>query len=178
MEHETLLNLTAGRRAFLKLLASASAIAGAGMAGCTRAPGAIPPGLTFLDDTTYWIVKAFAGRILPPGGTIPQGAGDVDVLPYFDALVSSQPPETRKDMRSGILLLEYRALFYRLSFKRFTEMTPEMQDEYLKSWESSSVSLFRGIFWGYKKICCLGFFSNKDVWPHIGYDGRWIRSMA
>ncbi len=77
-------------------------------------------------------------------------------------------------MKSGILLLEYRALLFRLSFKRFTQMSADMQDDYLKSWENSSVALFRGVFWGYKKICCLGFFSNEKIWPHIGYDGRWI----
>jgi hypothetical protein len=174
MAHDTLLNLTTKRRAFLKILASLAVTAGAGLAGCARGLGSIPSGLTFLDDTTYWIVKAFSERILPAGGVIPQGADDIDVVPYFDAIVSSQPPEIQKDMKSGILLLEYRALLFRLSFTRFTEMPPEMQDRYLKSWETSSIALFRGIFWGYKKICCLGFFSNEKIWPHIGYDGRWI----
>ncbi len=174
MEHDTYLDLTTKRRSFLKLLASLAATAGAGLAGCARDLGGIPSGLSFLDDTTYWVIKAFSERILPPGGLIPQGAGDIDVVHYFDTVVSSQPPEIQSDMRSGILLLEYRALLFRFSFRRFTEMPADMQDQYLKSWETSSVALFRGIFWGYKKICCLGFFSNDKIWPHIGYDGRWI----
>jgi hypothetical protein len=154
-------------------MASLAVTAGAGLAGCTRAPG-IPPGLAFLDEETYWVIKAFAGRILPPGGAFAEGADDTDAVAYFDSVVSSQPPEIQKDMRSGILILEYRALFFHLSFKRFTEMPPDLQDKYLKSWETSSVALFRGIFWGYKKICCLGFFSGATVWPRIGYDGPWV----
>ncbi len=77
-------------------------------------------------------------------------------------------------MRSGILLLQHKALFFRPSFARFTEMPPELQNEYLAAWEQSRVSLFRGVFWGFKKICCLGFFSSRTVWPRIGYDGPWI----
>ncbi|MBN2225566.1 MAG: gluconate 2-dehydrogenase subunit 3 family protein [Deltaproteobacteria bacterium] len=161
------------RRTFLKLLASFTVTACTGLAGCSHAPG-IPSGLTFLDEQTYPVIKAFANRILPPGGAFPQGADDIDVVDYFDTVVAAQPPEIQKDMRSGILLLEYRALFFRLSFKRFTEMPADLQDKYLKSWETSSVALFRGIFWGYKKICCLGFFSNEKIRPHIGYDGPWI----
>jgi hypothetical protein len=174
MDYDIHLGFPAKRRTFLKILASLAVTTGAGLAGCARDLGSVPPGLAFLDDTTYWIVKAFSERILPPGGPIPEGAGDLDVVPYFDSIVASQPPEIRKDMKSGILLLEYRALLFRFSFKRFTEMPPDMQDQYLKSWETSSIALFRGIFWGYKKICCLGFFSNEKVWPYIGYDGRWI----
>jgi hypothetical protein len=168
------LGLTSSRRKFLKILASAAFVcAGAGLGGCGRY-GPAPAGLKFLDDTTYPVVKAFAGRILPPGGAFPEGAGDIDVVEYFDAVVSSQPPEIQSDMRSGILLLQHKALFFRLSLTRFTEMSPEAQDAYLKSWEGSGVSLFRGVFWGFKKICCLGFFSNERIWPYIGFDGPWI----
>lgn len=173
MKDRALLQLTIGRRTFLKIAASLAVAAGAGAAGCSRVTP-IPARLTFLDASTYPVVKAFAGRILPAGGMPPQGADDIDVLRYFDTLVSAQPPEVQKDMRSGILLLEYRALLFRLSFKRFTQMPADLQDAYLRSWESSSVALFRGIFRGYKNICCLGFFSNKEVWPYIGYDGRWV----
>lgn len=167
------LDFTTERRTFLKILASLAVTAGTGLAGCTHISG-IPSGLAFLDNTTYWVVKAFANRILPPGGAFPQGADDIDVVAYFDTLVSAQPPEIQKDMKNGILLLEYRALLFRLSFKRFTEMPVDLQDKYLRSWETSSVALFRGIFRGYKNICCLGFFSNERIWPHIGYDGRWV----
>jgi hypothetical protein len=165
--------VAAGRRTFLKIMAALAITAGSGLSGCSRVTP-LPPGLKFLDDTTYPVVKAFADRILPPGGPFPQGSSDIDVLQYFDSIVSAQPPEIQKDMRSGILLLEYRALLFRLSYKRFTEMPADLQDAYLRSWETSTVALFRGIFWGYKKICCLGFFSNKKIWPHIGYDGPWV----
>jgi hypothetical protein len=168
------LGLTASRRKFLKILGSAAfACAGAGIVGCGRHDRA-PAGLAFLDDETYPVIKAFAGRIIPPGGAFPEGADDIDVVSYFDAVVSSQPPEIQSDMRSGILLLQHKALFFRMSLTRFTEMTPETQDKYLKSWEGSGVSLFRGVFWGFKKICCLGFFSSRQIWPYIGFDGRWI----
>jgi hypothetical protein len=167
------LDFTTRRRTFLKIVAALAVAAGAGLPGCTGAPG-VPAGLKFLDEATYPVISAFAGRILPPGGAFPQGADDIDVVSYFDTVVSSQPPEIQKDLRSGILLLEYRALLYRLSFTRFTRMPPDLQDDYLRSWETSSVALFRGIFWGYKKICCLGFFSNDTIWPQIGFDGRWI----
>ena len=173
MNDRDLFDFPTKRRTLLKIIATLVVTAGAGLGGCTRVP-TMPAGLKFLDEATYPVVKAFAARILPPGGAFAQGADDIDVLRYFDTIVSSQPPETQKDMRSGILLLEYRALLFRLSGKRFTRMSPDLQDAYLKSWETGTVALFRGIFRGYKKICCLGFFSKEEVWPHIGYDGRWV----
>lgn len=173
MEPKYPLGLTLSRRIFLKVLASAAVCGAAALPGCARYEEA-PDGLKFLDDTTYPVVKAFAARIIPAGGPFIEGADDVDVVTYFDAIVSSQPLEVQRDMRSGILLFQYKALLFRLSLRRFTEMSPELQDQYLKSWESSGVSLFRGVFWGFKKICCLGFFSSEKIWPRIGYDGRWI----
>jgi len=171
MNDRDLFGFPTKRRTLLKIIAAFTVTTGAGLNACTRVP-TMPAGLKFLDEATYPVIKAFAARILPPGGAFPKGADD-DVLRYFDTVVSSQPPETRKDMRSGILLLEYRALLFRLSGKRFTQMPTDLQDAYLKNWETSTVALFRGIFWGYKKLCCLGFFSTEEVWPHIGYDGRW-----
>ncbi len=174
MKYAHPLGLTATRRTFLKVLTCAGVAAvWAGLPGCAP-DGKAPSDLTFLDASTYGVIRALAERVIPAGGAFPEGADDVDVVRYFDSIVSAQPPEIQKDMKSGILLLEYRALFFRLSFKRFTEMTPDTQDAYLRSWETSSIPLFRGVFWGFKKICCLGFFSNEKIWPRIAYDGRWI----
>lgn len=174
MEPNDLFHLTTPRRTFLKLLSGAALLGSTvGISGCSGYPKA-PDGLLFLDDTTHAVISAFADRIIPRGGAFSEGALDLDVVRYFDTIVSDQPPEVQKDMKSGIMLVEYGAPFFQFTFKKFTNMTEGERDEYLKGWESAKVPIFRGIFGGFKNLCCLGFFSNEKIFPHIGYDGPWI----
>jgi hypothetical protein len=174
MEPKDFFNFTTPRRTFLKFLSAAAVLGStAGIEGCAGYPAA-PDGLAFLDDKTHAVILAFADRIIPRSGAFPEGAVDLDVVSYFDTIVSDQPPEIQKNMKSGLLLIEYGAPFFQFTFKRFTRMSDEERDTYLRCWENSRVPIFRGIFCGFKNLCCLGFFSNENIFPHIGYDGPWI----
>jgi hypothetical protein len=173
MSDETILTgFRPSRRAFLKGLAVASAAVGAGgmLSSCGGYEKA-PEGLLFLDDKGYAVIRAFADRVVPRGGPYPEGALDTGVVEFFDAFAATDYPEVRKDFRSAIALIEHGPLFIRGKFTRFTQMTPDEQDDYLASWQASSVTLLRGAFLGFKRLCFMGFYTNEKIWPHIGYEG-------
>ena len=138
-----------GRRTFLKIsVVFLGTLAGGSLTACGNYLRA-PKGLKFLDDKTYTIIKAFSERIIPQGGPFPEGAGDIDVVEFFDSIVSAEPPEIQKDMRRGIILLEHGTLPFKLRFRRFTKLPPEEQDDYLRGWENSRITLLRGVFKGF-----------------------------
>ncbi len=159
------------RRTFIKsMLVLTGAAATVGPSGCADYPKA-EGNFAFLDDKTHAVIKSFSERIIPRGGAFEEGAEDIEVTGFFDRLVGAEPPEIQKNMRSGIMLLEHAPIFLMFKFKRFTQMTDDEKDLYLKKWEESGVTLFRGVFKGFKNLCTLGFFSNEKVWKYIGYDG-------
>ena len=163
------------RRAFLKgllILASATTF-GTFLPGCG---GYIEPpeGLRFLDKKRYNVMKAFAVRVLPPDGAFPEGAMDTGVLEFFDGFVATDYPEVQKDLKKAITLLEHGTLLLNFKFKRFTKLTVDEQDEYLRTWEDSRIALLRGAMIGLKRLCFMGFYTNEKVWPRIGYDGPWV----
>ncbi len=171
-EDNILTGLGTSRRMFLKGLALVATAAGVGgtMSGC-GGYAEIPEGLKFLDEKGYAVISAFADRIIPRGGPYEIGALDVKVVEFFDEFAASDYPEVQKDFKSVITLLEHGAPFLDFKFKRFSQMTTDEQDEYLKGWESSKLALLRGAFVGLKKLCMMGYYSNEQVWPHIRYDG-------
>ena len=159
------------RRVFIKsLLLLCGVTATVNTMGCAAYPP-VKNDFDFFDEKTYAIIKSFSERIIPQGGAFPEGAVDISIMEFFDSLVSAEPPEIQKNMKSGIMLLEHAPIFLMFKPKRFTEMTDEEKDQYLQKWEQSGNTLFRGVFKGFKNICTLGFFSNEMVWQHLGYDG-------
>jgi len=172
MSDDLVFQFTPTRRTFLRGLAfTASALAaGIGTSGCAGYPD-IPAGLKFLDEKGYAVMSAFAERVVPGGGPYDIGAADARVVEFFDEFAATDYPEVQKDFKSVISLFEHGPLFLQRSTKRFTEMTPDEQDEYLKKWETSDSVVLRGAFVGIKKLCMMGFYTSELVWPHIGYDG-------
>jgi len=173
MSDETILTgFSPTRRAFLKGLAVVSTAVGAGgaLSSCGGYEKA-PEGLQFLNDKEYAVIRAFADRVIPRGGPYPEGALDTGVVEFFDGFAATDYPEVQKDFRSAIALIEHGPLFIKGKFTRFTQMTADQQDEYLAAWQSSSVTLLRGAFLGFKRLCFMGFYVNETVWPSIGYEG-------
>jgi hypothetical protein len=173
MGDETILTgFSTSRRAFLKGLAVASAAVGAGgaLSSCGGYEKA-PEGLLFLDDKQYAVIRAFADRVVPAGGPYPEGALDTGVVEFFDKFAATDYPEVQKDFKNAIALIEHGPLLLKGKFTRFTDMTPDEQDEYLASWQNSSITLLRGAFLGFKRLCFMGFYINEKVWPSIGYEG-------
>ena len=172
MSDDLVFQFSPTRRTFLRGLSfTVSALAvGAGTSGCAGYPE-VPSGLKFLDEKGFAVMSAFADRIIPGGGSYEIGAKETRVVEFFDEFAATDYPEVQKDFKSVITLLEHGPLFMQFSAKRFTEMTPEEQDEYLEKWETSDSALLRGALVGIKKLCMMGFYTNELVWPHIGYDG-------
>jgi len=172
MDENILTGFGTTRRMFLKYLAFAASAVGVGTSFSACAKYEAPPeGLGFLDDKEYAVISAFADRVVPRGGPYDLGALDTGVVEFFDGFAATDFPEVQKDFRNAITLLEHGPLFITFTFKRFTEMTPEEQDEYLAAWQSSKNALLRGAFVGFKRLCFMGFYINEGVWPHIGYEG-------
>jgi hypothetical protein len=81
-------------------------------------------------------------------------------------------------VQTGAALLhvvDYAPFVFDFTFKRFTHMTPAEQDASLEGWMRSRFALRRQAFMALRNLSFLGYYSQEETWPLIGYAGPLLR---
>ncbi len=126
--------------------------------------------LMVLSPRQYKILSVFSDRLIPRGGAFSLGALDVGVAEDIDRMVSNLDQTIQMGLKMFILLFEYSTFFFTRKFKRFTRLSPEDQESYLKGWESSRFYLRRLPFFLLKLLCLSIFYSDERVGKDVGYE--------
>lgn len=112
---------------------------------------------------------AAAARVLiPPGGSIPWGADDVDVAGRLARDVDGWPPRVRRQIRLFLTAFEFLPL---ASGRRhtFSRLSPDEQGDFLeKTYHHRSASR-RLLVTLLKQMCFVTYLSVPDVEEAIGY---------
>lgn len=165
------------RRRFLELSAAGSAALGlSGLlpSGCATYPSP-PSGLKVLNGKEYSVLKALAARLIPRGGAFPAGAEDVDVARLLDDFMAGEDEENQKQFKTALALFEHGPLFFSFTPGRFTDLSDEGKDDYIRGWATSRLGLRRTIYTAFKKATFMTFYAQSTAWPVIGYDGPWVK---
>jgi hypothetical protein len=100
---------------------------------------------------------------------------DTDAVATIDALCGSLDPSVTQPLPTLLRVVDYAPFVFDLSFKRFTRMTPEEQDASLTGWMRSRFALRRTAFMALRNLSFLGYYSQEETWPLIGYGGPLLR---
>ena len=118
--------------------------------GCqTYSPIARP--LRFLSRKEFAVVTRAAVRILG----FADERGD-EIGGFIDTLLADLPPTTQNQARLMLRVVEHRTHLFDLKPKRFTRLSPDEQDAYLRGWMESSLGARRLVFRALKTLAALG----------------------
>ncbi len=173
---EALLGAPFDRRRLLTGGASGVALLALGAllpVGCRSYPSP-EADLRVFNAMEYSILNAAAVRLLGVPGKVGSEAGQVDVAANIDRLVASWDAEAQRQLRTMLRLFEHGTYLFDLQRKRFTKLSADQQDLYLRGWMSSTLGVRRTVFRALKVLAALGFYPDPRVWRRLGYDGPWL----
>ncbi len=165
-----------GRREFLKkgLLGALILAAGGGTFLATRRTRAIPGlgPLQVLTPEEATVVLAVANRLVPERVGFPRPL-EVGLPRKVDALVAGLHPGAQKEIRRLLNLFEsaLAGALFEGQFRTFTASSPWEQDDRLRGWAQSRVTLRRSGFRALKKLVAATYYSSPETWAAIGYPG-------
>ncbi len=165
------------RRTFLKrTLAGGVAAAGAGGVALALRPGAPGPPprtpLRFFTPAEYGLFAIVARRVVPPVAGAPS-ADELDVAGKADGLLARAAPHVQGDLRRLLGLFDDALAAFLLDGRTspFSRLSAAGQDEALRQWRDSRLSLRRSGFQGLQRLAAALYYSDPRSWPAAGYPG-------
>ncbi|MCK6525683.1 gluconate 2-dehydrogenase subunit 3 family protein [Myxococcota bacterium] len=151
---------------------AALSIGGIGVSLSRTAPRSPRAPLQALDERQFAVLAAVADRIVPGDHRFPS-AWDLWVPEKIDANLGKAEPGLAVELGMGLLLLENAVAALLLDGRpaTFTRLDAEAQDETLKRWQSSSLTLRRTIYKALNGLCTATYWSSPEIWRLVGYPG-------
>ncbi len=170
------LRLAATRRGFLRLSGTTAALTAlAGLRAVPPAAAAEPGGTPVFDETEREILTALMERMVDTGDPAAPAVRDTRAVATVETLCETLDPGVVRQLRLGLRLFEYGPLVFELTLARFTGMSDARKDASLRGWMESRFALRRLAFLGLRNVCLLGYYSQEETWPLIGYAGPLLR---
>jgi len=154
----------AGLRALPAAAAGESRLAAAGGSGPT-ADGA------FFSTGEREILAAVVARMVETGDPRAPDLEDTRTLEVIDEACSALAPELTELLPMALRLFEWWPFLFELRFRRFSELPADAQDESLAGWMHSRFAVRRTAFLALRNLAMLGWWSQEETWPLIGYRG-------
>lgn len=170
------------RRGFLRLAGTTAAFGAlaqlrplpASAFGC--APSA--PGERFFDANQTEILTQLMQRMTDTGLPDAPRVRDTRAVATVDAVCRGLDPAVSGVLPLALLLFEWGPLLFDRRFARFSRLAAAEQDASLRGWMNSRLALRRAAFLGVRNLCFMGWYSQPEVWPLIGYQGPLLRRSA
>lgn len=162
-----LIQLGLGGAALLALGGGALAWAGRGYA---LRPGEVAIGLSVKQLA---VARALVETLVPGGDGLPSGL-DLGIVQKVDEQVWATDEGTASDFRAALLLVEHAPPLFGF-YSRFTTLDAPARREVFERMLRSRRDVFVQIATALKQLIVLCYYADERVWPHIGYDGPWIK---
>jgi hypothetical protein len=166
-----------GRRDFIKkgLLGGLILAVGGGtwlFTRRTRAQRSLEGPFQVLSVEEATVVLAVANRLIPERVGFPRPL-DVGVPRKVDAILAMAHPATQKEARQLVRLFEnaLTGLVFEAQLRTFTSSSPEEQDERLRGWATSRITLRRTGYRALKRLVYAAYYASPETWPVVGYAG-------
>lgn len=166
------------RRGFLRLGGATAALAGltqirvvppaaqAAVATATSADGA-----RFFDDQETEILTQLVERLVDTGQPDAPAVRETGTVATIDALCRELDPALTSVLPTALRLFEWGPLLFDLRLARFTRLDDAGKDASLRGWMTSRLAARRQGFLAIRNLALLGYYSQDETWPLIGYAG-------
>lgn len=122
--------------------------------------------LRVLGAQEYSILAALADRIAP-------GASDRQVAEKIDDLLAISEPELGAELQLLLRFLENAlpGVFFEGQPRPFTARSPEAQDETLRAWRSSALTVRRTGYRALQALVLGTYYADPQTYAQVGYPG-------
>jgi len=168
------------RRAFLRGAGLAASLTAVGRLRTLPAAAAelAALGPRFFSDYETEILTQIVERMVDTGDPAAPAVRDTRAVATIDALVATLDPAVSGQLPLALRLFEWGPLLFDFTLSRFTRMTPAEQDASLEAWMTSRLEIRRIAFMGLRNLALLGYWSQDETWPLIGYAGPLLGARA
>jgi hypothetical protein len=164
----------ATRRGFLRLAGGGAALAG--LARMRALPAAAAPlaataGPRFFAEREREILTRIVERMVDtgePGAPPVRATRTIDTI---DGLCRALDPALTAPLPALVRLVEWGPLLFDGRLARFSSLDAAAQDAHLAGWMRSRLGLRRLGFLALRNLALLGYWSQDESWPLIGYQG-------
>lgn len=161
------------RRGFLALAGSGAAFAS--VASLRAVPAAAlevaPAGAGFFLPHDREILTQVVERMVDTGDPAAPAVRETRTIATIDSLCARLDPASTAPLPALLRLVEWGPLLFERRFARFTGLDAADQDAALHGWMSSGLALRRMGFFALRNLALLGYWSQDETWPLVGYAG-------
>ena len=165
------------RRGFLGLIGSGTALAS--LASLRALPAAADPAAAiaarFFGPREREILTQIVERMVDTGEPGAPAVRETRAIATIDTLCASLDPGATAPLPTLLRLVEWGPLLFEHRFARFTQLDANAQDVALDGWMRSSFTLRRKGFYALRNLALLGYWSQDETWPLVGYAGPLLR---
>lgn len=138
--------------------------------GYALRPGEVAIGLSVKQ---LCVARALVETLVPGGQGLPSGL-ELGLVQSVDEQIWAADSGMADDLRAALELVEHvPPLFGYLG--RFTTLGPAERQDVFERLLRSRRDLFVQVGIAFKQLIQLCYYAHERVWPHIGYDGPWIK---
>jgi hypothetical protein len=161
------------RRGFLGLAGASAAFAALGGLRSLPAAAADPgaPAGRFFSPADAEVLTQVVERLVEtgePGAPPVRATGAVATI---DRLCAGLDPGLTSALPWLLRLVEWGPWLFEATPSRFTRLEPAAKDASLRGWSTSRLGVRRAGFQALRNLACLGYWSQPETWPLIGYAG-------
>jgi hypothetical protein len=166
----------ATRRGFLRLASGAAALGALAQlralpAGAAAAGG----GARFFADREREILTLVVERMVDTGEPGAPAVHATRTLDTIDGLCRALDPAVTAPLPALVRLFEWGPVLFDARLARFSSLDDAARDAHLAGWMRSRIGLRRMGFLALRNLSLLGYWSQDETWPLIGYQGPLLR---
>lgn len=163
------------RRGFFRLGATTAALAGLTqirvLPPAAQAIAATSTGPRFFDERETEILTQLVERLVETGEPEAPAVRETGTVATIDALCRGLDPALTSILPSALRLFEWGPVLFEFRLARFTRLDDAKKDASLRGWMTSRLAARRQGFLAIRNLALLGYYSQPETWPLIGYAG-------
>jgi hypothetical protein len=166
------------RRGFLRLATASASLAALSELRALPAAAscAAPPRGAFFSQSETEILTQIAERMVDSASGAAPRLRATGTIATIDRTCRQLDPALSGALPLALQLVEYGPFFFDWTFRRFTQLRDAEKDASLTGWMTSRFELRRLVFAALRNLCFLGYYSQPESWPLIGYSGPLLPS--
>ena len=163
------------RRGFLRLGGATAALVGITqirvIPPAAYAAAATTTTARFFDAQDTEILTQLVERLVATGEPDAPAIRDTRTIATIDALCRGLDPALTSILPTALRLFEWGPLLFDFRLSRFTRLDNDEKDASLRGWMTSRLPARRQGFLAVRNLALLGYYSQPETWPLIGYAG-------